>query len=83
MMEWRLEGENFFEANVEWYTLVMAFANFNQKTHGRYFGHIFMIYNNWGEVGSWGVEFLVKTELSSLRHECGVRLYKSYYYSNS
>ena len=52
MMEWRLEGENFFEANVEWYTLVMAFANFNQKTHGRYFEHIFiMIYNNWGEVG--------------------------------
>ena len=45
MMEWRLEGENFFEANVEWYTLVMAFANSNQKTHGRYFEHIFiMIY---------------------------------------
>ena len=66
MMEWRLEGENFFEANVEWYTLVRAFANFNQKTHGRYFEHIFiMIYNNWGEVGG---EFLVKTLLSSLRH---------------
>ena len=41
----------FFEANVVWYTLVMAFANFNQKTNGRYFEHIFiMTYNNWGEV---------------------------------